>query len=57
MNWLLVIALILFMAYLEGVSAETEQKGIHFATLVAHCLNGGSLTDGEQTIDCKRRKP
>ncbi len=69
MNWLILIALVLFYAFLEGINAGTEERimreakemsdahraGI-YAGLLAACFNGKALTDGERTVNCKVAK-
>ena len=70
MNWLILLALVLFMAFLEGINAGTEERLVKeardkadahraqlFAGLLAACFNGEYLTDGERTIHCKVKKP
>ena len=70
MKWLIILAIALFMAFLEGINAGTEERiarearekadehrAILFANLLAECFNGKSLTDGERTIHCKVKKP
>ena len=69
MNWLIILALVLFMAFLEGINAGTEERlvkearekadahrAILYANLLAQCFNGEHLTDGERTIHCKVKK-
>ena len=69
MNWLILLALVIFMAFLEGINAGTEERlvrearemsdahrAILYANLLAECFNGKSLTDDEVIVDCKRRK-
>ena len=69
MNWLIILALVLFMAFLEGINAGTEERiarearemadahrAILFANLLAECFNGNYLTDGERTVHCKVKK-
>ena len=69
MNWLLILALVLFYAFLEGINAGTEERIVReakemsdahraglYAGLLAACFNQKSLTDDEVIVDCKRRK-
>ena len=69
-NWLILLALVLFMAFLEGINAGTEERlvrearekadehrAILFANLLAECFNGNSLAiEDKVVVDCKRRK-
>ena len=66
----ILLALILFMAFLEGINAGTEERlvrearekadahrAILYANLLAQCFNGKSLMIEDQVVvDCKRRK-
>lgn len=61
--WLLIIAFILFGAFIDGRIAALEERlqqdtDTHTtkAALLAACLNGKALTDGERTVDCTVRK-
>ena len=69
MKYLILLALVLFMAFLEGINAGTEERlvrearekadahrAIMYANLLAACFNGSTLTDGERTIHCKVQK-
>ena len=69
MNWLLIIALVLFYAFLEGINAGTEERIVReakemsdahraglYAGLLAACFNGKTLQDDQTVVDCKRRK-
>jgi hypothetical protein len=63
MNWLYVIAFILFFAWFDGINAGNaeklaleELKGARQAFLVAEALNGKSLQVGEHIVDCKPRR-
>ena len=69
MKYLILLALVLFLALLEGINAGTEERIVRearemadahraglYAGLLAACFNGEHLTDGERTIHCKVKK-